>query len=418
MKAAIISIGNELLNGKTVNKNATFIAGKLYDIGIETVTVITIRDEKAAIQEALDTALEKADVVISTGGLGPTHDDITKKVITEYFQSTLVLNEELLHKIQEKFRRRGSEMPPINRNQAMVPRDARLIDNPVGTAPGLLFETRGKFVFVLPGVPREMQAMVEGFIIPFLKEKGQLPEIQVHFYRTTGIAESRIYQICQDILEEFRDYEVAFLPKFIGVDIRVAVKATSPNASRFAEFEEALYQRIGKYIYTKGEEELEAVVGRLLKEKGLTIAVAESCTGGLVQDRITNVSGSSEYFMGGMVTYSNESKMRFLGVREESLKTHGAVSDVVAREMAAGVRAAVGTDIGVSTTGIAGPTGATPEKPVGLIYIGLSAGDTLLARRFVFTNDRRLNKELGAQAALEIVRRYLLGIPIENNTTK
>ncbi len=412
MKAAIISIGNELLNGKTVNKNATFIAAKLYEIGVETVTVLTIRDDAFAIREALDLALQKAEVVISTGGLGPTHDDITKKVIAEYFGSALVLNEGILQKIQEKFKRRGSEMPPINRNQALVPENARLIDNPVGTAPGLLFERQNHWVFVLPGVPREMQAMVKNFIVPFLKEKGQLPEIQVHFYRTTGIAESRIYQLCRDFFEQFSDYEIAFLPKFTGVDIRVAVKTDSPNASRFAEFEAELYRRIGKYIYTKGEEELEAVVGRLLKEKGYTIAVAESCTGGLVQDRITNVSGSSEYFMGGMVTYSNESKMKFLGVQEASLNQYGAVSDVVAREMATGVREAGGTTIGVSTTGIAGPTGATPEKPVGLIYIGLATPDAVLARRFVFTNDRRLNKELGAQAALELVRRYLLGIPI------
>ncbi len=409
MKAAIISIGNELLNGKTVNKNATFIAAKLYEIGVETVTVVTIRDEAAAIREALDITLKKADVVISTGGLGPTHDDITKKVVAEYFGRSLVLNNAILNKIQEKFRRRGSEMPPINRNQAMVPENTHLIDNPIGTAPGLLFEQNQQWVFILPGVPREMQAMVEGFILPFLKEKGQLPEIQVHFFRTTGIAESRIYQLCHDFFEQFPTYEIAFLPKFTGVDIRVAVKS---EASRFPAFEQELYRRIGKYIYTKGEEELEAVVGRLLKEKGYTIAVAESCTGGLVQDRITNISGSSTYFMGGMVTYSNESKMKFLGVKSASLQQYGAVSDVVAREMAQGVRQALGTTIGVSTTGIAGPTGATPEKPVGLIYIGLATSDTVIARRFVFTNDRRLNKELGAQATLELVRRYLLGIPI------
>lgn len=409
MKAAIISIGNELLNGKTVNKNATFIAAKLYEIGVETVTGVTIRDEAAAIREALDITLKKADVVISTGGLGPTHDDITKKVVAEYFGRSLVLNFAILNKIQEKFRRRGSEMPPINRNQAMVPENTHLIDNPIGTAPGLLFEQNHQWVFILPGVPREMQAMVEGFILPFLKEKGQLPEIQVHFFRTTGIAESRIYQLCHDFFEQFPTYEIAFLPKFTGVDIRVAVKS---EASRFPAFEQELYRRIGKYIYTKGEEELEAVVGRLLKEKGYTIAVAESCTGGLIQDRITNISGSSTYFMGGMVTYSNESKMKFLGVKSASLKQYGAVSDVVAREMAQGVLQALGTTIGVSTTGIAGPTGATPEKPVGLIYIGLATPDTVIARRFVFTSDRRLNKELGAQATLELVRRYLLGIPI------
>ena len=418
MKAIVISIGNELLSGKTVNTNAAFISGKLHELGIETLRVVTIGDDAAAIQRQLAEAVKLADVVITTGGLGPTHDDITKRAVTEFFGSRLVFREAILRNIEERFHRRGVPMPAVNRNQAMVPQEAELIDNPVGTAPGILFRRRKTLIFVLPGVPREMQAMMQEFVVPFLKKQGGLEPIRVWQYRTTGIAESRIYQMCRDLLEAFRDFEVAFLPKFTGVDIRVAVKASSPNAGRFAEFETELYRRIGTYIYTQGEEELEAVVGRLLKEKGLTIAVAESCTGGLVQDRITNVSGSSEYFWGGMVTYSNESKMRFLGVREASLKTHGAVSDVVAREMAVGVRKAMGTGIGVSTTGIAGPTGATPEKPVGLIYIGLSAGDTLLARRFVFTNDRRLNKELGAQAALEIVRRYLLGIPIENNTTK
>ncbi|NOX38062.1 MAG: competence/damage-inducible protein A [Calditrichaeota bacterium] len=415
MKAILISIGNELLSGKTVNTNATYISSKLHELGIETLRVVTIGDDAAEIQQQLQLALQQADVIITTGGLGPTHDDITKKAIVEFLGSHLIFKEEILHKIEERFRRRGSQMPAINRNQAMVPADAELIDNPVGTAPGLLFRRDGKMIFVLPGVPREMKAMMEDFILPLLKDQGKLEPIHVFQYRTTGIAESRIYEICHDLFEAHPQLEVAFLPRFIGVDIRILVKDSALQQMDYSRFERELYGRIGKYIYTTGTEELEAVVGRLLKEKGWTIAVAESCTGGLVQDRITNVSGSSGYFMGGMVTYSNDSKVKFLGVKPESLAAHGAVSEVVAREMARGIREAMGTDIGVSTTGIAGPTGGTPEKPVGLIYIGLATADTVVARRFVFVQDRRLNKELGAQAALEMVRRYLLGIPIDND---
>lgn len=415
MKAILLSIGNELLSGKTVNTNATYISSKLYELGIETLRVVTIGDDAREIQQQLQLALQQADVVITTGGLGPTHDDITKKAMVEFFGSRLVFKEEILRKIEERFRRRGSKMPAINRNQAMVPADAELIDNPVGTAPGLLFRRDEKMIFVLPGVPREMKSMMENAVLPLLKDQGNLEPIHVFQYRTTGIAESRIFEMCHDLFAAYPQLEVAFLPRFIGVDIRILVKAQALMQVDFPKFEQELYQRIGKYIYTTGTEELEAVVGKLLNEKGWTIAVAESCTGGVVQDRLTNVSGSSEYFMGGMVTYSNQSKVQLLGVRPESLATHGAVSDMVAREMARGIRETMGTDIGISTTGIAGPTGATPEKPVGLIYIGLATPDTIVARRFVFVQDRRLNKELGAQAALELVRRYLLGIPIDND---
>lgn len=413
MEAILISIGNELLNGRTTNTNATFISGKLFELGIVTRKVVTIGDEAEAIRTALESALAEAELVILTGGLGPTHDDVTKKAVAEYFGAPLELNEAISRRVEERFRRRGMQMPAVNRGQAMVPRGARVLENPVGTAPGLHFSREGKEVFVLPGVPREMKGLMEQAVLPYLRQKTGGGAIWVQQFRSTGIAESRLYEVLRDVLNQFPDFEVAFLPKFTGVDIRVIARgaaATAPH--RQQAFESALMERVGDYVYARGEEDLEAVVGRLLRERNLTLAVAESCTGGLVQDRITNVSGSSTYFLGGMVTYSNESKMRFLGVRKASLDQFGAVSDVVAREMAAGVQKAFQSSYALSTTGIAGPTGATPTKPVGLVYVGLAGPEGVMARRFQFVQDRRLNKELAAQAALDFLRRILLGLPV------
>ncbi len=411
MKATIISIGNELLNGKTVNSNATFIGGRLYNLGIVTEQIITVKDDADAIKENIQAALEKSEVLILTGGLGPTHDDITKKAVADFFNSALIFNETILKKVKDKFRRRGLKMPEVNRNQALVPDKAKIFDNPVGTAPGMRFEDNQRYIFVLPGVPKEMQSMIDRSVLPFLGEKFKSGRIDIHNYRTTGIAESKLYELCQDLLERYPGYEAAFLPRFIGVDIRVAAKeAETSDVQDFADFENELYSIIGKYIYAKGDAELEEAIGDILRERRLTIGVAESATGGLIQHKLTNISGSSGYFKGGMVTYSNESKVKFLNVREKSLERHGAVSDVVAREMAAGIRKNFDTDIGLSTTGIAGPTGGTKDKPVGLLYVGLATSEKVLSRKFLLGEDRLINKDRGAQATLDLLRRELMGI--------
>ncbi len=411
MKAAIISIGNELLNGRTMNSNATYIGGKLYDIGIVTHYTFTIRDEAESIRNTLSIALREADIVIVTGGLGPTHDDITKKVIADFFGEKLVFNPEVMKKVEERFRQRGMKMPEVNRNQALVPEGARLIDNDFGTAMGMHFQPDGKHVFVLPGVPKEMQGMIDTDIIPYLREHLNLPPVKVLTYRTTAIAESRLYELCRSLFEQYPDYEIAFLPRIIGVDIRVSVKPESPP-EQLARFEEELLRKAGKYIYTRDQREIEAVLGELLTQRRLTVAVAESCSGGLIQDRITDIPGSSLYFLGGVTSYSNESKVKFLGVRESTLAEYGAVSEQTAKEMASGARERFGSDYGLSTTGIAGPGGATPEKPVGLIYVGLADAEKCIAKKFTFGEGRRLNKERAAQAALEMLRRDLLGIEI------
>ena len=415
MKAEIISIGNELLNGNTVNTNATFISRKLHLIGIPTQWVQTVADDPKHIRGALEAAMQRADIILVTGGLGPTHDDITKKVICEFLGSELIINEDILKDVEAKFARRGIPMPEINRSQALVPRDARLMPNPVGTAPGMIFTRGEKIIFVMPGVPREMKAMMENSVIPLLRKKCYACRVQVDLFRTTGIPESAIYERIQHRMKDYSSYEIAFLPQFTGVDIRVIRRGKDiDNAKKFERFTALLQEEIGQYIYTADERELEAVVGELLKAHKMTLSVAESLTGGLVQDKITNVPGSSEYFMGGMVTYSNEAKIKFLDVREESLEKYGAVSDVVAREMAQGVRKAFGTDIAVSTTGIAGPTGATPTKPVGLVYTGVAMADNVWAKKHLFGADRLINKQRSAQAALDMIRRVILKLPIES----
>jgi nicotinamide-nucleotide amidase len=408
----IISVGNELLNGKTINSNATYISGSLYEVGIPTKKIFTIGDSVKDIKDAVFHALKEAQIVILTGGLGPTHDDITKNTVADFFGSKLVLNVEVLNKIEERFRRRGMKMPTTNRIQAMIPENTILVDNPVGTAPGIIFEIDEKYIILLPGVPIEMKELMDQSIVPFLKEKHFSEEIEVHLYRTTGIAESQIYQKCRDLMKAHSSYEIAFLPKYTGVEIRISLRKDDlKEREKYLKFEKKIYERVGDYIYSKSLKELEDVIGEILKQQGLTISIAESCTGGLIQDRITNTPGSSAYFMGGITTYSDLAKIKFLNINPETLKRKGAVSEEVAKEMAIGARKNFETDIALSSTGIAGPTGATPGKPVGLAYVGFASKGLAKAKKFLFASDRRINKERNTQAALDMLRRELLGLP-------
>ena len=411
MNATIISIGNELLNGKTINSNASYIGRALYEIGIVTERILTIRDEHDSITDALQSAVAHSDLVIVTGGLGPTHDDITRKTIAAFFNTPLVLNLALLARIEALFASRGITMPEVNRNQAFVPESATLLSNPVGTAAGLLFKDQDTAIFVLPGVPLEMKAILDNEILPYLKRSYQLQQIPVYLYRTTAIAESRLYERCRELFSRYPQLEIAFLPRFIGVDIRISLRDPSRMPAKdYEQFEQQLYACAGKYIYTRGTEELEETVGKILLERGKTLAVAESCTGGMLQNRITHVAGASAYFLGGVVSYSNESKMHLLGITETSLVTHGAVSETVASEMAGAVRQKFSSDYGLATTGIAGPGGGSEDKPVGLVYIAVASAGGVQARRFLMGEGRILNKKRSTQAALEMMRRQLLEI--------
>lgn len=408
IRAEILSIGDELLIGQTVNTNASFIGQGLTRIGIAVQCVQTVGDQAKALQTALALALSRSDLVIATGGLGPTHDDITKKVISEYFGAKLVLNRELLENLKQRFARRGIRMSPVNENQALVPEGAEIIDNPLGTAAGLIFTKDCRRCVVLPGVPAEMKAMCQETLLPMLqKEAGTI--IMQKTLRTTGIPESTLFEQLGDIEELEQLAKVAFLPKATGVDIRLMTTGArqSECAERLQQALDFVQSRIGKHIYGYDEQSLEEAVAQLLTERGQTIAVAESCTGGLLAHRLTNISGSSAYFERGVVTYSNEAKQELLAVPSETLQRHGAVSAETAEAMATGIRKMARTDYGLSTTGIAGPTGGSDEKPVGLVYIGFASDKTVLSERLLFSKDRLGNKERSVQAALKLLRDQL-----------
>jgi len=407
MKAEIISIGNEILSGLTVNSNATWISQKFKSVGLEVHWVTTISDTANEIENALKVASNRADVITVTGGLGPTPDDITKATICKFFDTKLILHEATLEYVKKIFEGRHLKMPDINVDQAMVPQLATPLQNPLGTAPGLQFEIENKLYFFMPGVPHEMKNLIDNYVLNKVVEKYNLPEIKSFLFRTTSIAESRLFEMLQPVLDKFSDIPTAFLPKFTGVDIRLTQKNPDEKIEKYAD---EIRNTISKYIYTEKEEDLSEVIGKILSERELTLSTAESFTGGLISDGITNISGSSEYFMGGITTYSNESKMQHLGVKESILQKFGAVSEETAGEMVKGVQKLFNTDCAISSTGIAGPTGATETKPVGLCYLGAAYKDKTVVRKFNFGKDRRINKERGAVAGLELLRRLILGI--------
>jgi nicotinamide-nucleotide amidase len=415
MKAEIISIGDELLIGQVINTNQAFIAEKLNSIGIAVTRMTTVGDEEESILEAFAEALDNANIVLVTGGLGPTHDDITRTAVCKFFETDLVVNEEALRRVRGFFERRGIAPKKINEDQALVPRSCTVIQNNHGTAPGFLFERNDRFFIAMPGVPFEMKAIVEDFVLPFFAQRASGLVIQHRTLKTTGIGESFLAEQIGDVNTLFGKGDgttLAFLPGPTGTRLRITVRATSVAAAQAQvdKVEKAIIARAGKYVYATGDEELEHVIGKLLGERHLTLAVAESCTGGLISDRITNVPGSSGYFDRSYVTYSNSAKLADIGVSSTLIQKHGAVSREVAEAMAQGARTKANTDIGLSTTGIAGPTGGSAEKPVGLVWVGYSDRTGTLALRFTLGDERRRIKERAAQAALELLRRKLLKI--------
>lgn len=414
MKAYLISIGEELLIGQTINTNAAYIGSRLSDINIDVVKISVVKDDETDIITELDLAAKTADVILITGGLGPTHDDITKKTIIKYFNTELTENTEVLENIRSLFERRGRHVTPLNEQQALVPKIAEVITNDYGTAPGMWIEKDNKVFVIMPGVPYEMKPMMTNFVIPRLMESAAEEGLLIKrlILQTTGIPESTLYERLGDLNELLEGAELAFLPSVFGVKLRVTVKTNDEELAKnkLVEIEQKIRGKIGRYIYSRGEDKLEETVGRLLKERDLKLAIAESCTGGHVCNLITNISGSSIFFERGIISYSNAAKVEVLKVDEDTLTEFGAVSQEVAMQMAEGVKSTSGADLGISITGILGPTGATTDKPVGLVYIGYCDDKVCTAKKFMFGNDRIINKQRSAQAALDMIRRNLLGI--------
>jgi len=410
VNAEIITIGDEILYGQIVDTNSAWMGTELTRIGIKVKQITSISDSPAHIVAALDDARPRADIILITGGLGPTKDDLTKTVLTGYFKTKLKLHEPSLADVTEIFKVRGLEVSELNRQQAFLPEKCTPVRNVLGTAPGMWFEEDGKVFVSMPGVPFEMKRMMTDIVLPQLKAHFKTPEIIHKVIQTFGIPESTL----SDTLEVWElnlpeHLKLAYLPHLGGVRLRLTGMATdvAPLEKEMDEQVRHLTQLIPKYIFAYGEVSLEEAIGNLLKERKLTIATAESCTGGYLAHKLTSIPGSSVYFMGGVIAYDNQVKLNQLGIKPETLEQHGAVSEATVREMAENVRKKLNASIGVATSGIAGPDGGSAEKPVGTIWIACSDAQGTTAKLLHFNKNRMLNIEYTAMAALNMIRQRL-----------
>jgi nicotinamide-nucleotide amidase len=409
----IVTIGDELLLGFTVDTNAAYLARTLAEIGVEIVHRTTVGDDADRIAEAVRDGIERTGAVITTGGLGPTADDRTRPAIAKLFGRELVRDDAIVEQIRQRFWRMSSaKMPETNIVQAMVPVGARVLENRHGTAPSLMLEDeKGRWVIMLPGVPREMRGLTNDTVIPLLRERiGAAPiAIVSRTVRTTGIGESALAERLGDLAKGVDGLPLAFLPGWEGADLRLTSNALPVDAAVRAldQAERKLREALGSLVYGGERDDLAELVLATCRTRGLTIATAESCTGGLLGARLTAIPGSSDVYVGGVIAYDNSVKTKLVGVRDVSLSEHGAVSEQVAREMAEGCARAVGTQIGIGITGIAGPGGGTAEKPVGTVWIAVAgAGETRALGR-VFVGDREEIRLRATQASLDQLRRVL-----------
>ncbi len=411
MKAVVITIGNELLSGLTVDTNSSYLGRELAAIGIPVVWKTAVGDNPKDIKAAVCAGLKAGDLVICTGGLGPTSDDITLNVLSKHFKQKLVLDKSVFEYLKSRFAKRGVAMPVCNVKQALVPEKAKVLFNSQGTAPGILFKLKNKKLILLPGVPREVKAIWQESIKSDLERAPGRRFILSTALRTTGIPESAITEKLTSLEKTLKPGVLAYLPGQLGVDLRVTLYGEDQKALKrqAGEIIRKLKSVLKHHIYGSEGQSLEEVLGLVLKREKLTLGLAESCTGGLIGDRITNVPGSSQYFIGGIVAYNNRIKEKMLGVRAQTLIKHGAVSAETVRQMALGARKKFKSDIGLSISGIAGPDGGSALKPVGLVFIGISGpkGIKVIEKRFL--GPRRQIKEMAAQTALNELRLYLGG---------
>lgn len=410
-QAEVVVIGNEVISGLIQDSNSRFLGFSLQSVGVNVTRITAVGDDSAAIRTVVEGALKRVDIVIVTGGLGATHDDITKTVLARMFDSGFQKDEQVAEFLENFFKAKGRDVPASVQTQWDVPIAAKILYNEKGTAPGLLFEKNGKKLYALPGVPLEMEYLFSKFIEPELAESSEFG-IWHRVLHTTGISEADLWSRLGPVAPIEKFVTVASLPSHLGVRIRLSAmdKKAEDAEARLQAAEDLVRSKIEGCIFGKDEETLEGVVGKLLLSNEQTLAVAESCTGGLIGHRLTGVSGSSEYFLEGAVTYSNQAKHKRLGVAQELLDQYGAVSREVALAMAEGIRKTAGADIGLAVTGIAGPTGGTEQKPVGLTYIAVSDQSGSECHEFLFHQDRARNKERTAQAGLNLLRLSLINV--------
>jgi nicotinamide-nucleotide amidase len=411
MRAEIIATGSELLSGGVPETNSIFLSEGLLLVGLETAFKTVVGDDEKDMEEALRRAMDRADAVIVTGGIGPTDDDITRKVIAKIVKRRLVLNEDAFKAIHARLSGRGREYVSTYDRQALIPAGARLLQNPVGIAPGFFLDEENTFIAVLPGVPKEMTAMYLEGLRPVLEERfGGRIFMRRRILHTCGVSESAVNQAIQDIMKRGAP-AVGLTVKETGVDIRIIASETGAERAQSLvdSTEAAIRERLGDAVYSVDGQPMEEVVGALLKQRRLKLSVAESCTGGLIGARITNIAGSSEYFERAAVTYSNPAKTEMLGVPGALLERYGAVSSEVAAAMARGIRQAAKTDLGLSVTGIAGPDGGTEQKPVGLVYTALASAQGVKTNEHRFLGNREQVRMKASQMALDMVRRHLIG---------
>jgi len=404
MKIAILSIGNELLSGDTINTNAGWIGRKLTEIGCDIFQQITVPDKKDSISNALTEIINlNPGYIICTGGLGPTDDDITRQTLFDFVGTESKFDQSYWELLSVRFNRFGIKIPESNRNQALVPVDGDVVPNPVGSARGSIFKLKDTILVSLPGVPAEMKAMMTDSVIPLIQENELYPKC-IRTLRTTGIPESALIEKIASVLEKDHPCDIGYYPSLFGVDMRISHNDLQPVDLLSKD----IYKILKFSIYGEGKDSIENVIIQLATGKNRTVSTAESCTGGLIGHRLTEVSGSSEVYKGGFVVYSNESKIDLLGVDKSIIKKYGAVSEETARSMAKNVTKIFDSDYGISVTGIAGPAGGTDQKPVGLVYIGFAKNDDVKVKEFHFGTHRKNNKLRTSQAALNWLRLSLL----------
>lgn len=413
INASIVTIGDEILIGQIIDTNSAFISRELNKVGIRIKHKISIGDQREEIENALNTLIGKTDVIIFTGGLGPTNDDITKIVLNDYFGGKFVRHEETYRMLEEYYKSRNKEFIPVNQTQADVPDVCNVLINKNGTAPGMMFEKDKTLVYSLPGVPYEMEALITEQVIPIIQDRYKLEPIAHATLQTVGIPESTLMMKIKNWEDNLpQDLKLAYLPSFGVIRLRLTCwEAGKYSESDLYRYFKPLYEILGEAIWAEGDVTMESYVFNLLKSKQIKVSFAESCTGGYLAHRLTSYAGSSEIFNGSIVSYSNEIKAVELGVSREDLKNFGAVSEQVVVQMAESVKQKFEADYGVATSGIAGPDGGTETKPVGTVWIAISGPNGTLAHKFNFTNNRERNIKLTLTQAFNLLRLEILKKP-------